>query len=68
MQFKLKRLDTLDSPLNRVLVVMIESGLLYTVSIVILFGLYMAGNNGQYGVSNAVSLSSFFLSSPSLHS
>jgi hypothetical protein len=40
---------------------MIESGLMYTVSIVVLFGLYMAGNNGQYGVSNAVRL--FFLSS-----
>lgn len=27
---------------------------MYTLSIVILFGLYMASNNGQYGVSNAV--------------
>jgi len=43
-----------ESPLSRVLVVMIESGLMYTVSIVILFGLYMAGHNGQYGVSNSV--------------
>ncbi|KAH9475041.1 hypothetical protein JR316_0012143 [Psilocybe cubensis] len=42
------------SPLTSVLVVLIESGLMYTMSIVILFGLYMASNNGQYGVSNAV--------------
>ena len=44
-----------NSPLTRVLVVLIESGLLYTFSIIILFGLYMASNNGQYGVSDAVS-------------
>lgn len=43
-----------ENPLSRVLVVLIESGLMYTISIVILFGLYMAGHNGQYGVSNAV--------------
>lgn len=56
IQRKLKRRNTmvLDSPLSRVAIVMIESGLMYTVSIVVLFGLYMAGNNGQYGVSNAV--------------
>jgi hypothetical protein len=54
----LKRRSTytvIDSPLSRVLVVMIESGLMYTASIVILFALYMAGHNGQYGVSNSVS-------------
>jgi hypothetical protein len=44
-----------NSPLTRVLIVLIESGLLYTFSIIILFGLYMASNNGQYGVSDAVS-------------
>ena len=44
-----------NSPLTRVLVVLIESGLLYTFSIIILFGLYMASNNGQYGVSDSVS-------------
>ncbi|KAF9473129.1 hypothetical protein BDN70DRAFT_817686 [Pholiota conissans] len=42
------------SPLRNVVVVLIESGVMYTVSIIILFGLYMASNNGQYGVSNAV--------------
>lgn len=45
----------MNSPLTRVVVVLIESGLLYTFSIIILFGLYMASNNGQYGVSDAVS-------------
>ncbi|KAF5320170.1 hypothetical protein D9611_010377 [Ephemerocybe angulata] len=43
-----------DSPLTRAAVVMIESGLIYTVSMVVLVVLYMAGNNGMYGVSNAV--------------
>ncbi|KAF9002198.1 hypothetical protein BDQ17DRAFT_1426150 [Cyathus striatus] len=42
------------SPLKNVMIILIESGLMYTLSIVILFGLYMASNNGQYGVSNAV--------------
>jgi len=45
---------TEGTPLKRVLVVLIESGLMYTLSIVILFGLYMAGHNAQYGVSNSV--------------
>ena len=44
-----------DSPLTNVAVVLIESGVLYTVSIIILSGLYLASNNGAYGVSNAVS-------------
>ncbi|KAF8639085.1 hypothetical protein AX16_010391 [Volvariella volvacea WC 439] len=43
-----------DGPLANVLRVLIESGLMYTISIVILFILYMANNNGQFGVSNAV--------------
>ncbi|KAF9467494.1 hypothetical protein BDZ94DRAFT_1232876 [Collybia nuda] len=42
------------SPLSRVMRLLIESGLMYTLSIVVLFGLYMASNNGQFGVSNAV--------------
>ncbi|KAG2002397.1 hypothetical protein CC2G_004591 [Coprinopsis cinerea AmutBmut pab1-1] len=46
--------DFSDSALSKVLVVLIESGLMYTTSILILFALYMAGHNGQYGVSNAV--------------
>ncbi|KDR69730.1 hypothetical protein GALMADRAFT_906760 [Galerina marginata CBS 339.88] len=43
-----------SSRLTNVLVVLIESGLMYTFSIIILFGVYMASNNAQYGVSNAV--------------
>jgi len=43
-----------NSPLTNVVIVLIESGLLYTLSIIILFGLYLASNNGQYGVSNSV--------------
>lgn len=35
--------------------VLIESGLLYTLSIVILFTLYMTSNNAQLGVSDSVS-------------
>ncbi|KAF5376458.1 hypothetical protein D9615_008606 [Tricholomella constricta] len=41
-------------PLSKVMRILIESGLMYTMSIVILFGLYMASNNGQFGVSNSV--------------
>lgn len=43
-----------NSSLAHAAIVLIESGLLYTLSIIILFGLYLASNNGQYGVSNAV--------------
>ncbi|KJA15851.1 hypothetical protein HYPSUDRAFT_172188 [Hypholoma sublateritium FD-334 SS-4] len=43
-----------QSPLTSIAIVLVESGLLYTMSIVILFALYLASNNGQYGVSNAV--------------
>ncbi|KDR69732.1 hypothetical protein GALMADRAFT_77028, partial [Galerina marginata CBS 339.88] len=42
------------SRLTSVVVVLIESGLMYTLSIIILFVLYMTSNNAQYGVSNAV--------------
>lgn len=42
------------TPLTNVMRLLIESGLLYTSSIVILFVLYMSSNNGQYGVSDAV--------------
>ncbi|RDB21603.1 hypothetical protein Hypma_011202 [Hypsizygus marmoreus] len=42
------------SPLSRVMRILIESGLMYTMSIIVLFGLYMASNNGQFGVSNSV--------------
>lgn len=53
-QLKRRSIYSDDSPLSRILIILIESGLMYTISIVILFSLYMAENNGQYGVSNAV--------------
>ena len=34
--------------------VLIESGLLYTFSVLILFGTYMDSNNAQFGVSDSV--------------
>ncbi|KAF5349941.1 hypothetical protein D9756_009069 [Leucocoprinus leucothites] len=46
--------STTYAPLTNVMRLLIESGLLYTSTIVILFILYMMSNNGQYGVSNAV--------------
>lgn len=33
---------------------MLESGLMYTVSVLILFGTYLASNNAQLGVSDSV--------------
>lgn len=50
-----------NSPLTRVVIILIQSGLLYTFSVVILFVLYLAGNNAIYGVSNAVSQKSVHL-------
>ncbi|EKM76345.1 hypothetical protein AGABI1DRAFT_44965 [Agaricus bisporus var. burnettii JB137-S8] len=46
--------STTYAPLTDVMRLLIESGLLYTSSIAILFVLYTLSNNGQYGVSNAV--------------
>ena len=42
--------------LTRLLFTLIESGLLYNFSVIVLFILYIGSNNGQYGVSNAVCL------------
>ena len=50
-----------NSPLTRVVIVLIESGLLYTSSVIVLFVLYLVGNNAIYGVSNAVSQKLFDL-------
>ena len=36
--------------------IVIESGLMYSVSVVVFFVLYFASNNAQYGVSDCVSL------------
>ena len=41
--------------LRRAMHIVIESGLMYTVSVVILFILYLASNNAQYAVSDCVS-------------
>jgi len=43
-----------NSPMANLVIVLIESGLLYTLSVIILFGLVLASNNGAYGVSNSV--------------
>jgi hypothetical protein len=42
-----------------VVVVVIESGLIYTLSVIIVSGLYLADNNAQYDVAYAVRLLSF---------
>ncbi|KAF9492859.1 hypothetical protein BDN71DRAFT_1396016 [Pleurotus eryngii] len=42
------------SPLARVMRVLIESGLIYTTTILILFGTYLAGSNAILALSNAV--------------
>ena len=41
--------------LRRAMHIIIESGLMYTVSVVVLFILYLASNNAQYAVSDCVS-------------
>ncbi|KXN91539.1 hypothetical protein AN958_00561 [Leucoagaricus sp. SymC.cos] len=53
-RLKHKPNSTTYTPLTNVMRLLIESGLLYTSSIVILFILYIISNNGQYGVSDAV--------------
>ena len=48
-----------DDPASRVMRVLVESGLLYTASILVLFGTYLSSNNAILGVSDTVrSLSS----------
>lgn len=42
------------SPLARVMRVLIESGLIYTATILVLFGTYLAGSNAILALSNAV--------------
>ncbi len=44
------------SSLRRVMHIVIESGLMYSVSVVVFFAVYLASNNAQYGVSDCVSL------------
>ncbi|RPD65719.1 hypothetical protein L226DRAFT_557681 [Lentinus tigrinus ALCF2SS1-7] len=40
--------------LTHVVRILIESGLIYTASVVVFFGTYLASNNAQYGVSDLV--------------
>jgi hypothetical protein len=54
-RLKHKSNSTTFTPLTNIMRLLIESGLLYTSTIVILFILYMLSNNGQYPVSDVVS-------------
>ena len=40
--------------LTRVIRILVESGLIYTVSVIVFFGTFLASNNAQYGVSDVV--------------
>ena len=44
-----------SSRLTRVVRILIESGLIYTASVVVLICTFLASNNAQYGVSDVVS-------------
>ena len=41
--------------LARAVRILVESGLIYTASVVVFFGTFLASNNAQYGVSDCVS-------------
>jgi len=43
-----------DDPASRVMRVLVESGLLYTASILVLFGTYLSSNNAILGVSDTI--------------
>ncbi|KAL0960480.1 hypothetical protein HGRIS_005522 [Hohenbuehelia grisea] len=43
-----------SSPLNRVMRILVESGLIYTTTILILFGTYLANSNAILGISDSV--------------
>ena len=45
--------------MRRAMHIIIESGFMYTVSVIVLFILYLASNNAQYAVSDCVSLFRF---------
>ncbi|KAJ3768338.1 hypothetical protein FB446DRAFT_792376 [Lentinula raphanica] len=46
--------DWNEDPLARAMKVMVESGLLYTTSLVVLFAVYMTSSNAELGVSDSV--------------
>lgn len=43
-----------NSPYRKVIRILIESGFMYTLSVIVLFVCYMASNNAQLGVSDSV--------------
>ena len=43
-----------DAALTRATRIIVESGAMYTASVVCFFGVYLAGNNAGYGVSDCV--------------
>lgn len=51
-----KTIDSSTHPnkLMRVIRIIVDSGLMYTVSVIIFFGTTLAGSNAQYGVSDVV--------------
>ncbi|KAJ3995886.1 hypothetical protein F5050DRAFT_1572654 [Lentinula boryana] len=49
-----RKLDFGHNPLARAMKVMVESGLLYTLSLVILFAVYITSSNAELGVSDTV--------------
>ena len=42
------------TPLSRAIRILVKSGMIYTASVIILFAVYLLGNNADYGVSDAV--------------
>ena len=43
-----------NQKLTRVVRILVESGLIYTISVIVFFGTFLASNNAQYGVSDVV--------------
>ena len=43
-----------NGALRRAIRIIVESGLMYSVGVVVFFIVYLAGNNSQYGVSDCV--------------
>lgn len=47
--------------LTRIVRILVESGLIYTGSVVIFFGTFLAANNAEYAISNCVRASLLYL-------
>jgi len=54
IQSRTSRRTTRDNPYSRLVTMLVECGMIYTSSILILFGCYLASNNAQLGVSDSV--------------